>query len=346
MGTAYISKKILLSENGMIDAEQGYHAMLCGDEKYIKYVGVTITSIILALDKSHVPHFTFHIFCDSIMESDLDKLRTVARKYNTGIIVYFLERDALAKLPTDMKGSEQLSYATYFRILGLGILADLYQFERVVYFDSDLIALNGKIMDLWNVEFDESCIFMAVEDEHPEEKAQRISVDRYFNAGVCVANLRAWGNRNLTDVCLPEVKKNIYSLHDQDVLNIVMKKRVKFLPRCYNTIVDMNKLIDSEAESSSWNLDMEKAVVLHLAGIGKPWFLWMQYTLPARLYREVASRSVWKWDELVVSPKDREPRYKYLHKMARVNKKEGNRLLAAKYYYEYILWKIRFYLKK
>ena len=54
---SYVSRVIQFKNN----EENTKHILLCGDKNYIKYCGVTLTSILLSNpDES----FTFHIFCD------------------------------------------------------------------------------------------------------------------------------------------------------------------------------------------------------------------------------------------------------------------------------------------
>lgn len=60
----YVDKKI---EFKFSNNEHNKNIVLCGDKAYIKYVGITLTSICLNSDSKS---WSFHIFLDDISEQD------------------------------------------------------------------------------------------------------------------------------------------------------------------------------------------------------------------------------------------------------------------------------------
>lgn len=74
----YVDKVINLKQKNIRNANVK-HILLCGDTHYIKYIGVTMTSILLT---NKGEEFEFHIFVDSVSEEDLSRLEQTSEKFS------------------------------------------------------------------------------------------------------------------------------------------------------------------------------------------------------------------------------------------------------------------------
>ena len=87
----YVDKVVNLKQKN-IEEENLKHILLCGDKNYVKYIGITLTSILLA---NKGCDFEFHIFIDSILEEDLSRLKLTAERFSVSINIYFINSDVI-----------------------------------------------------------------------------------------------------------------------------------------------------------------------------------------------------------------------------------------------------------
>ena len=104
----------------------------------MKYVGITMTSILMHSDKQ----VAFHIFGDEISEADL-KFLTIAEADDVYIAIYLIDKDVLQKLPKNIKTNRHISIAAYFRIIAYAVLAETIDY--VLYMDCDIL-VKGSLM--------------------------------------------------------------------------------------------------------------------------------------------------------------------------------------------------------
>ncbi len=162
----------------------------------------------------------------------------------------------------------------YFRLFAPAIFQN---YDSILYLDSDLVAL-ADVADLLRrdlgsalVAASHDCKFEGdLRNPHSlpgcrfKENALRCGIeyqpdDSYFNSGVMVMNLRAMREENTLERFLTAirlVKKPM--LPDQDILNLVCRGRVKFLPPAWNAMAWMAEPARHEAK------------ILHFAE-KKPW---------------------------------------------------------------------------
>lgn len=108
----YVDKVINLKQKNIRNANVK-HILLCGDTHYIKYIGVTMTSILLT---NKGEEFEFHIFVDSVSEEDLSRLEQTSEKFSVSINIYFINVDVIKKFSEDMHGNDHISVAAYFSL--------------------------------------------------------------------------------------------------------------------------------------------------------------------------------------------------------------------------------------
>lgn len=162
-----------------------------------------------------------------------------------------------------------LSFGTLIRLLISEYLP--VEVTKVLYLDADLI-INGPVDELWAQDIT-PYYAAVVGSSAPKAHLKAIGVDKdcYFNAGVMLFNLTLCREHNVLSRCLELVKNNDFLFLDQDALNIVMSKNVKFLDAKWNfdsyrakTILLNNKISEL----------YKNIVIYHFTGRDKPW---MQY---------------------------------------------------------------------
>lgn len=325
---SYVSKVIEFENN----KENTKHILLCGDKNYIKYCGVTLTSILLSNPSEN---FTFHIFCDDISEQDIAKVKATTEKFNTNIIIYYLDLDLLKNFSSNMGGNDHISIAAYFRFIAYSELAN--NIDKVLYLDSDIL-VKGSIAEFWNVDMNSKCA-VVIEDAYGNDMAKRVGTEKYFNSGVMFVDLEKWNKNDYTPICIKKATEKVYQFLDQDILNIVLDKNIIWLDKYYNYNYSLSRLMDKSKKPSAECLPKE-VKICHFIGASKPWHSWVQCIDAVKQYNAVKEQSNWR-DNLLITPFDmKKNKYKYMHKFARLAKKESLYKEMAYWYIQYAINKL------
>lgn len=287
------------------------------DDNYVRALAASITSICSNNQKCH---FTFHVLAVQLTNHNKNKLCQLAKKLATNIILYLIDSSFLESLPTFV----HLPLATYFRFLLPYILKD----EKYIYYlDADIICLRSAD-HLFNENLVGNIIAAVPDLDWMNRKRCRVlglTDHIYFNAGVIVIDIALWNKYAVMDKVLTLLKRNPTKFRylDQDALNVVLQKKVHYLPKIYN-------YIDADSE------DKSKIVLLHFAAHPKPWHIaWPLSTIcndfNRNLYKHYEDMTPWQ-DEPLQLPHN----YKEMKIYARALKHSGKFLTACKWYFKYI----------
>ena len=169
-----------------------------------------------------------------------------------------------------------ITIATYYR---LAIPTLFPQFDKVIYSDTDIV-FQQDLSDLFENSLLEGDWIAAVLDLAIDNKYYFKSIlpskigkseKDYFNAGFLMMGVRQMREGNV----VLEFKKHDkikYDMNDQDVLNIVCKGHVRFLPSLYNFQPGhfANYMWRRENPEIQFG-DLFKRATLHYTGVYKPW---------------------------------------------------------------------------
>lgn len=181
----YVDKVINLKQKNIRNANVK-HILLCGDTHYIKYIGVTMTSILLT---NKGEEFEFHIFVDSVSEEDLSRLEQTSEKFSVLINIYFINIDVIKKFSEDMHGNDHISVAAYFRFIAFGALYKIV--DKVLYLDSDICVLDDKINIFWKIDLLDK-IAIVIGKQAGDSSEIRLNVEKAFNSGVIFVDINNW----------------------------------------------------------------------------------------------------------------------------------------------------------
>ena len=233
----------------------------CSNDKYSQHVAVSITSLI---HNNQLSDFHFYIinsdFSDeskSLIEKCLNK---ATKKSNITFVKINTDRFLSLKLNISYISSE-----TYFRYIISELLQDI---DKCLYLDADTI-VNKPITNLYNTDISNYYIAGVIDsyisDIRHKEKINLTDEDIYINAGVLLFNLNKIRNDHITEKLFNETLRlsNIIQFQDQDILNIVLKGKIKELP------VEFNYTTSDICKNSLSKLN--QASILHYTGSKKPW---------------------------------------------------------------------------
>lgn len=275
------------------------------DKNFLYGCGISIASILLHNKESQL---AFHVFTDYITENDSKKFAALAEQYQSRIIIYLINCDALKSLPS----TKNWTYATYFRFIIADYFAD--KADKVLYLDAD-IACNGNIQELIDFKFTEQQIAAVVGEGDIEWWNKRsVSletpglVNGYFNAGFLLINIPVWTKEEISKKAIemlrdPAMVSKITHL-DQDVLNVLLVGKTCFLDKKFNTQYSINY----ELKRNKFNPVNENTVFIHYIGPTKPWHKWGDYDV-SRSFINAKNNSPWKNDKLLTPSNANQYRY-------------------------------------
>ena len=257
------------------------------DENYAMQAGVSICSV---LEHNREERFHFWILCDNYSEKTRKKFSEIENLYDTKVdlidvtskLIQLKESSLYVPEAVDKRGLITFMYARLF----IGSLLPRYV-SRLIYIDCDTY-INGKIGPLFD--FPLIKIVGAVIDLYPSLYNKIIGFskdDKYYNSGVLLIDMDKWRNVEIEkQICnhISSLKKTYY-MHDQDILNVVLKTEIEPLPLMYNMMYisrayNAGQILKfSEKTQSTYydNQSIENAkkapIIIHYAGdyFGKPW---------------------------------------------------------------------------
>ena len=222
----------------------------------------------------------------------------------------------------------------YYRIILPIILKNL---DNIFYIDADVICINNAC-ELFNIDF-KNKIILAITDtkktNDDRNSALKLQNHVYFNSGVLGINVKKWNDLNIFDkfikTAVRESKKLL--LPDQDVLNMILLKEVKYLPRKFNWFNGFYKWEEDSIQN-------KKIILLHFTSTPKPWDLgWKVHSMcnkyNADLYNNYEMLTPWANTPLEVPNT-----YKKMRLYARDLKRNGYYLDSIKWYLKYLKLKL------
>lgn len=259
------------------------------DQNYIRCVASSIASICI---NNRDVGLRFYIITDYLEEASIQKLHQMAKWYQIDIWIYVVaDKEILKTLP--IKSHFPLSI--YFRYF----LPLIIKSGKVLYLDADVVNLKplNKLIDIDLEEY----VVAAVQDlewmERKRCKALGMEFNKYFNSGVLLIDIDKWNLCKIFERSIELLKcnPNKYTYPDQDVLNILLQEKVKYLGREYNCL-DSNLL------------DNQNIVLLHFAAHPKPWNIaWSlcnsRNEFNSNIYNEYESKTPWR-DEPLYLPRN------------------------------------------
>ncbi len=281
-----------------------------GTIDYLPWIAVSMTSIIL---HNKAMKICFHLFLNKLSEESRIKLREFAKKWNIPIYVYIMNDAMLLKFSAFQRYQIQGNYipAFIYRFFIPDILYNIA--DRILYLDGDVLC-NGSIQKLLDVDLSEN-IIAASEDLKSQEYAARLHIQRYFNSGVLLIDIRKWHLHSISEQLTKEIEKNIESgidlpCPDQDILNILLHEKTLFVDQCYN--LPYRLVQPSLIKPKIINENPESASLIHFIGAIKPWTNYNQSVPIVKAWAEAKANSPWL-DEPLHKPQSQ----KALHQAAR-----------------------------
>lgn len=270
------------------------------DDNYAAYLGVAIKSLIEHASPQR--KYEIRIIYNQLSDYNRERLSALATD-NVEIIL----NDISAHIPANLFYSKSFwSEASFYRLLIPEILP---QYDKILYLDCDLAILTD-VAEIYDTDIGQNYLgAIASFPETEQRSAEELSyladvlhltdINEYFNSGVLLMNLK--------EIRKDEVMKKGFKLIrtgqsfqyvDQDVLNSIMHKRVKFLPPAYNFKWHYEFL--RKPEIAAWYREKcGSPLIIHYTSAYKPWNspqykyanLFWKYARMTDFYEEIIYRN-------------------------------------------------------
>ncbi len=218
------------------------------DDNYCPFLAVALQS--LTDHTSEENRYCIRILHTHISQENKEELYQYEKR-NVSIIFDNLSC-YIEKIEDKLYTRDYYSRTTYFRLF----IPALYpQYDKVLYFDSDIVILED-IARLYQMDMGNSLIAAAPDDVIQRNEAFRAYAEKvvgvadyhgYFNAGVLLMNLRELRSFRLEEKFLYSLERIYFPVaQDQDYLNRLCKGRVKMFGRIWNRMPIPDPAIQTE----------------------------------------------------------------------------------------------------
>lgn len=231
----------------------------CINNNYCQHASVAITSILLNTKES----VNFFIFHKNLREDNIKILQKQIKSFRNTTVKFLQITPKLTE--NIITTIDYISIETYFRFFIPDLLSNI---NKVIYLDADII-VNKNIKELWDIDVSKHLI-AGVHDSYIESINYKNKIglqdsDPYINAGVLVMNLQDLRNQGYTKKLLDAIHRlqHKISFMDQDILNIVLKSKIKLIETKFNYAT--HNAVDCTKK------DLVNIVIFHFTGNVKPW---------------------------------------------------------------------------
>lgn len=205
-----------------------------GNDNYIFATKIFLSSLLKNRGKDGIKIYFLY---SSLSEESINSLQEfIGKAENSEIHFIYIDKKIFKNAPIKALTNPYITIETYYRMAMSEVLPE--QIDRILYLDTDII-INKNIGSFYKSSFDGKAAIVCDDYGITMSKKIRKKVygnigfaesERYFNAGVILINMEYMRKHIRLDDFLDYISMNHNSLifHDQDVLNVMLKNRVKY----------------------------------------------------------------------------------------------------------------------
>ena len=266
--------------------ENGVPIVLSANDKFAPYLDVMIQSIIS--NASPTRQYDIIVLFNDISEKNRNLITWGARD-KTNISIRFIrvcEYFDSSKLFVD----QHLSVETYYRLIIPEIMPG---YHKILYLDCDMV-VDHDVAELYDVDL-KGCMIGAAKDidvigqvklkqnnwgDYIVKDLGLSSFCNYFQAGVLILNLDRLREKISSEEMIQMATSNSWRCHDQDILNIICKNQVYYIPLQWNVMMIWEEPWQSRKQFiemaprvlyEEYMTARKKPYIVHFAGYQKPW---------------------------------------------------------------------------
>lgn len=257
------------------------YSIACGiDDNYVQHASV----MLMSLSKTN-KDYNFDIYIMSLNVCSESKRIIYNLFSNSNMAIHFIDVEESKIVDFPIKKTDYLSIACYLRLF-LPIMLPKHV-DKVLYLDSDII-VNTCITEL--LDMDISDYYAAACLDIDQNHCQRLSYSKklgYYNSGVFyfnIAQLRLFDFFSKVQDYLKTVKVPL-KYHDQDIMNYVLRGRIKTLEHKWNMLECFYLEEEKRTLFSDVVEGMSDTKIIHFSSAFKPWNFGCRHPKKNEYYR-------------------------------------------------------------
>lgn len=260
--------------------------VLSANDRFSPYLDIMIRSVIF--NASEKRNYDIIILYNDISERNQRIIQSAANeKKNISIrFIRVCEYFDAGKLFVD----QHLSVETYYRLIIPEIMPN---YHKILYLDCDMVA-DRDVAELYDLDLKGAIIGAAKDIDvagqlnlnqnnwqaYAVETLKLDSPYDYFQAGVLILDLDGFRKMTSSQKMIQLALSHSFRCHDQDVLNIVCKNKVTYIPQQWNTLMDWQEPEASRMQIlkmaprklfEEYSIARKQPYLIHYAGYQKPW---------------------------------------------------------------------------
>ena len=247
------------------------------NEKYAPFVSSCVESIKANSSKDYF--YKIVVFNVDLAE---DTQKRLADESCDNVSVECLDvSEYIENIKDKLYSHSYFSQEMYYRIL----IPDIFpNDEKVIYLDCDMIVL-GDLSELYNIDIGSNAIAACRNLMHEKmrnyvQNTLLLDPNKYVNSGMLVINCQKFIDENIKDRIFEEINHHdILTYPDQDLINLVCKDSIFYLPLNWNYLWHLERLNRSSVKELLLNQEdlvefketSKDIKILHYTGDKKPW---------------------------------------------------------------------------
>lgn len=283
------------------------NVLFASNDTFSPFLGVSLYSL-LENNNEDFEKISIHILDDKISESNVEKLKSIAKEFNAELhFINTIRIEEIVENKIDFMEKEgKKSLTPYARLFTSSLLPDI---DKILYLDADSLIM-GSFKELWELNLEDNYIG-AVEDLFNIDAIKKDigmeKEDKYINSGFLLMNLKKWREDNIEEKFFRFQKEHSekFIYHDQGIINGVCKGKIKYLHPKYNLIsifhgIEYQKIIKLGGIPNFYDEKtvieaQENPIFIHFSGgdLNRPWSNKRQCYF--RLYWEYVNKTPFKY---------------------------------------------------
>lgn len=260
--------------------------VLSANNHFAPYLDVMVRSMVENASSNR--NYDIIILHNDISERNQQLIRSAAR--NKEHITIRFARVAQYFDAEKFFVDQHLSVETYYRLIIPELMPN---FHKILYLDCDMVA-DRDVAELYELDLQGAVIGAAKDidiagqvnlnqNKWKSYATEVLGLDSpydYFQAGVLVLDLDALRSLTTSKKMIELACSQSFRCHDQDVLNVICKNKIFYLPQQWNTLMDWKESDRSRMQIlkmapralfGEYTAARKEPYLIHFAGYQKPW---------------------------------------------------------------------------
>lgn len=260
--------------------------VLSANNRFAPFLDIMIRSIVA--NASEMRTYDIIVLYNDISEKNQKLIKTVSEG-KSNISIRFIKVSGYFDT-SEFFVDQHLSVETYYRLIIPELMPN---YHKIMYLDCDMVA-DYDVADLYDKDLNGKVIAAA----RDIDVAGQVNLDKnewksyatdtlglnspfdYFQAGVLIIDLDELRKITSSETMIRMAMEHSYRCHDQDIMNIICKNRVIYIPQAWNTLMDWQEhgrsrmdilKMSPRALYDEYMQARQKPYIIHYAGYQKPW---------------------------------------------------------------------------